>query len=289
MKARLLTFWIWMQFRGLLILNILAILYALTFLILHFTGIAVQEPKTLIKAGIIFITYFVAVFKYFSKFGSFVPKNTYYTKMYKHIIRDAFENDKTGYRKLMQGIAYFNNGQYAKAIQHLTTLEQRCKTNRDTSAVLFFIAQSHTDTGETGKAIETYERLLRIDPSCYSAWSNLGLIHNKAGRVSEAKHALNQALLYNPEDPFAYVPLANVLYKNGEFDEAKNLGLKAFQLNNQIPAAVSVTALCYANLGDAENARKFCQIYGTFKNNKDLVAMVERQLKSSEILKDAAK
>lgn len=289
MKAKLLTFWIWMQFRGLLILNILAILYALTFLILHFTGIAVQEPKTLLKAGIVFITYFVAVFKYFSKFGAFVPKSNYYTEMYKHIIRDAFANDKTGYRKLMQGIAYFKDGQAGKAIRHLTNLEQRCKTNRDTSAVLFFIAQSHTDTGEPGKAIETYERLLRIDPSCFSAWSNLGLIHNKAGRVFEAKHALNQALLYNPEDPFAHVNLANVLYKNNEFEEAKNLGLKALQLNSRIPAAASVTALCYANLGDAENARKFCHIYGSLKDNKDLVTMVEHQLRTNEILKDAAR
>ena len=189
----------------------------------------------------------------------------------------------------MQGITYFNNDQYDKAISHLTKLENRCASYRDTSAVLFFIAKSYKDKGQLSKAIETYERLLKIDASCSSAWSNLGLIHHEAGRVADAKYALNQALLYNPENPFAHVNLANVLYKNGEFEEAKNLGLKAFQLNNQLPAAASITALCYASLGDAENARKFCQIYGTTENNKDLVSMVERQLKLTEILKDAAK
>lgn len=277
-----------MKNKLILFLNIFAILVALTFLILHFTGIVEMETKTLMKAGIIFVTYFLGVFNYFVKSNASTPKATQYAELYKHIIRDAFANDKTGYRKLMQGITYFNNNQYDKAIKHLTRLENSCMTSRDTSAVLFFIAKSYKDKGQISKAIETYERLLKIDASCSSAWSNLGLIHHEAGRVADAKYALNQALLYNPENPFAHVNLANVLYKNGEFEEAKNLGLKAFQLNNQLPAAASITALCYASLGDAENARKFCQIYGTTENNKDLIAMVERQLKMNEIIKDAA-
>ncbi|MBP3593668.1 MAG: tetratricopeptide repeat protein [Lachnospiraceae bacterium] len=278
-----------MKNKLLLVLNILVILFCVVMLILHFTGIAEMTTKTLMKAGILLVTYFLGVFNYLTKSRASLPKATQYAELYKHIIRDAFANDKTGYRKLMQGITYFNNDQYDKAISHLTKLENRCASYRDTSAVLFFIAKSYKDKGQTSKAIETYERLLKTDASCSSAWSNLGLIHHEAGRVSDAKYALNQALLYNPENPYAHVNLANVLYKNGEFEEAKNLGLKAFQLNNQIPAAASITALCYASLGDAENARKFCQIYGTTENNKDLVAMVERQLKLTDILKDVAK
>ena len=278
-----------MKNKLLLVLNILVILFCAVMLILHFTGIAEMTTKTLMKAGILLVTYFLGVFNYLTKSRASLPKATQYAELYKHIIRDAFANDKTGYRKLMQGITYFNNDQYDKAISHLTKLENRCVTYRDTSAVLFFIAKSYKDKGQTSKAIETYERLLKTDASCSSAWSNLGLIHHEAGRVSDAKYALNQALLYNPENPYAHVNLANVLYKNGEFEEAKNLGLKAFQLNNQLPAAASITALCCASLGDAENARKFCQIYGTTENNKDLVSIVERQLKLTEILKDAAK
>lgn len=60
-------------------------------------------------------------------------------------------------------------------------------------------------------------------------------------------------------------------------------------MNNHLAQAVSITALSYANLGDAENAKKFCRIYGTSESNKNLVAMVERQLQMNEILKDAAK
>lgn len=244
-----------MRHRLLLILNICAILTALTFFILHLTGIVEMETKTLIKVGIIFVTYFLGVYNYFIKSGASAPKTSQYAELYKHIIRYAFANDKTGHRKLMQGITYYNDNKYDKAIHHLTKLENRCVSYRDTSAVLFFIAKCHKEKGELSKAIETYERLLKVDASCSSAWSNLGLIHHEAGRGSEAKYALNQALLYNPENPYAYCNLANVLYKNGEFEEAKNLGLKAFQLNNQLPAVASITALCYASLGDAENAR----------------------------------
>lgn len=268
-----------MKNKVLLILNILVILFSATMLVLHFTGIVEMNTSTLMKAGILLVTYFLGVFNYLTKSRASLPKTAQYAELYKHIIRDAFANDKSGYRKLMQGITYFNNDQHDKAIRHLTKLEKRCASYRDTSAVLFFIAKSHSDKGELSKAIETYERLLKIDASCSSAWSNLGLIHYEAGRSSDAKYALNQAILYNPENPYAYCNLANVLYKNGDFEEAKNLGLKAFQLNNQLPAVASITALAYASLGDAENARKFCQIYGTSENNSDLVLMVEQQLK----------
>ena len=278
-----------MKNKVILVLNIFAILVALTFLILHFTGLVEMETKTLMKAGIIFVTYFLGVFNYLTKSGASLPKAAQYAELYKHIIRDAFANDKTGYHKLMQGITYFNNDRYDKAIKHLTKLENRCVTYRDTSAVIFFIAKSYSDIGKFDKAVETYERLLKTDASNSTAWSNLGLIHHEAGRVNDAKYALNQALLYNPENPFAHVNLANVLYKNGEFEEAKTLGLKAFQLNNQLPAAASITALCYASLGDAENAKKFCQIYGTSEDNRDLFLLIEHQLRSSELLKDAAK
>jgi len=284
-----------MKNKVLLILNILVILFCATLLVLHFTGIAEMNTKTFMKAGILLITYFLGVFNYLVKSSAATKKthHTLFTKLYKHtykdIIRDAFANDKTGYRKLMEGIDYFNDDQNDKAIKHLTKLEERCTSPHDTAAVLYFIAKCYKDQDELSKTIETYERLLKIDTSCSFAWSDLGLIHYEAGRVSEAKYALNQALLYDSENPYAYYNLANAFYKNGEFEEAKDLGLKAFRLNNQIPAFAKITALSYASLGDAENARKFCQIYGTSRNNKDLVAIVERQLKSNEILKDAAK
>ena len=278
-----------MKNKVILILNILIMLVAFVLLILHFSGVLELTWSTFMKFGIALVTYFLGVINYLIKSREGVQINTYYAESYNHIIRDAFANDKTGYRKLMQGITYYNTDQYKTALRHLTKLEKRCSSYRDTTAVLFFIAKSHKGMGETSKAIATYERLLKNDASCSSAWSNLGLIHHEAGRVADAKYALNQAILYNPENPYAHVNLANVLYKNGEFEEAKNLGIKAFQLNNQIPAAASITALCYASLGDAENARKFCQIYGTAENNKDLITMVERQLKMNEILKDAAK
>ena len=249
-----------MRNKIILVLNILIILFCGTMLVLHFTGISVMNTKTLMKAGILLVTYFLGVFNYLTKSRAGLPKTTHYAELYKHIIRDAFANDKTGYRKLMQGITLYNNDQYDKAIKHLTKLEERCVTSQDTSSVLFFIAKSYKEKGQLSKAIETYERLLKSDASCSTAWSNLGLIHHEAGRSADAKYALRQALLYNPENPYAHVNLANVLYKNGEFEEAKDLGLKAFQLNNQLPAAASITALCYASLGDAENAKKYCQI-----------------------------
>jgi len=267
-----------MKNKVIVILNILIILFCGALFACHFAGIFVMDDRTFRKAGIVFVTYLLGVLNYVTKSRGKVPKTTQYAENYKHILRDAFANDKAGYRKLIQGIALYNDDEYDKAIRHLTKLKARCLNYRDTSAVLFFIAKSYKDKGEISKAIETYENLVKYDASCSSAWSNLGLIYYESGRAVDAKYALNQALLYNPENPYAYCNLANVLYKSGEFEEAKNLGLKAFELNNQLPAIASIIALSYASLGDAENARKFCKIYGATEDNKELIAMVERQL-----------
>lgn len=264
-----------MKNKWLLVLNILVILLCAVLLILHFTGTIEMTRKTFMKAGTLLVTYFLGVWNYFIKTKTPAAN---YADIYKHILRDAFSTDKAGYRQLMKGIDLYNDDRYNIAIKQLSKLEKRCVTYRDTSAVLFFIAECHHDKGETGKAVEIYERLLKIDASNSTAWSNLGLIHHEAGRGADAKYALSQAILYNPENAYAYCNLANVLYRNGEFEEARNMGLKSFQLNNQLSEAASVTALAYACLGDEENARKFCKIYGTSENSKNLIAMVEEQL-----------
>lgn len=271
-----------MKNKLLLILNILVILFCGTLLVLHFTGISEMDGRTFRKAGILLITYILAVFNYLSKSRKGRPNAAQYAESYKEILRDAFANDKAAYRKLMQGIALYNDDENDKAIRHLSKLKSRCVNYRDTTAVLFFIAESYSDKGETSKAIETYECLLRSDASCSTAWSNLGMLHCQAGRSSEAREALNQALLYEPKNPYAYCNLANVLYNSGEFEEAKKLGLKGFELNNQIPAIASILALCYASLGDAENARKFCKIYSASEDGEELISMVECQLELSE-------
>ncbi|MBE5938009.1 MAG: tetratricopeptide repeat protein [Lachnospiraceae bacterium] len=275
-----------MKNKVLLILNILVILFCGTMLVLHFTGIVEMKTKGFMKFGIMLVSYVLGVSNYFIKSRANLPKPRQYAEIYKDLLQDAFSNDKGGYRKLIRGIDFYQNDQLNKAIKHLTKLEKRCITSHDTSAVLFFIAKCYQEKGEYSKAIATYERLLKINGSCSAAWSNLGFINLENGNFSDAEYALNQALLYDPNDSYAYCNLANILYKNGEFEKAKNLGVKAFQLNNQLSEAASITALCYACLGDIEHAKKYCQIYGTAKDNRDLITMVKQQLKSSKKLLD---
>lgn len=266
-----------MKNKVLFILNILVILFCAIMLILHFTGTLEMTRSTFMKAGTLLVTYFFGVVNYLSKTRA-SKKN--YGDLYQQILRDAFAHDKAGYRKLMNCISLYNDDQYKLAIKGLSKLEKRCVTTQDTSAVLFFTAECYNENNEIGKAIECYERLLKIDAANSTAWSNLGLIHHEAGRSADAKFALKQALLYNPENAFAYCNLANVAYTNGEFEEAKELGLKAFQLNNQLSEVASIVALAYACLGDEENAKKFCKIYGNAENHKNLVSMVEEQLQN---------
>ncbi|MBP3609206.1 MAG: tetratricopeptide repeat protein [Lachnospiraceae bacterium] len=260
------------------LLNIAVIIFCSVILYLHFTGQYIMTSRTLTKAGVLLATYLFGVINYCSKSKS--SGQATYESAYQNIIKNAFANDKTSYKQLMKSISFYCNNQPEQALKILEQLQPRCSGYQDTSAVLFFMALCYDEKQDPDKAIECYESLLQTDMAHSDAWSNLGLLYMNAKRTDKAKHALNQAILYNPGNALAYCNMAYLYYHNCEFEEAINYGLKSFQINNKISETISLLALSYASVGDSENARKYCQFYGTLQDNKPLVSMVEQQLQN---------
>jgi len=77
-------------------------------------------------------------------------------------------------------------------------------------------ASAHLELGrlqpdwETTKKIQCYREAVRLEPQCYVAWKNLGVVFKNNGRLEEALPALQQAHALNPEDSVTAERLANL-------------------------------------------------------------------------------
>ena len=71
----------------------------------------------------------------------------------------------------------------------------------------------------TPKAIEAFQRALRIDPEFAAAWPNLGNAY-EAGQSAEAIEAYQQALRIDPEDANAWYNLGLAYAKAGQSTKA---------------------------------------------------------------------
>lgn len=113
---------------------------------------------------------------------------------------------------------------------------------------------SHVGAGRLGKAVECFERAVRLDPDYAPAHSNLGRAYREAGRGAEAVKACLKAIRLMPDDPEAYINLAKVYYDWGSYGEAIRACLKALRVAPSYPDAHYTLGLSYIDLGERERA-----------------------------------
>lgn len=75
--------------------------------------------------------------------------------------------------------------------------------------------------GDVDEAMGLLKEAVRLDPTFYKAWVNLGLAYERKGNWQEAKRCYEQAINHQPPDfPLAHYNLAGVYLKLGDLDKA---------------------------------------------------------------------
>lgn len=100
--------------------------------------------------------------------------------------------------------------------------------------------------GETQKAIESFEKAIRIHPKYASAYNNLGNVYSEIGKKEEAVKLFKKAIEVNSKYFEAYNNLGNVYSEMGMREEGITLYKKVIELNPEDQDA-------YYNLGNAYN------------------------------------
>ena len=87
---------------------------------------------------------------------------------------------------------------------------------------------------EVEKAIEHYEKAIRIDDTLATVWMNLTSVLTMKGDDERALEAARKGLEHDSESPLAHNNLAVALYFSEQFSEAKKYMDKARELGYSV-------------------------------------------------------
>lgn len=95
-------------------------------------------------------------------------------------------------------------------------------TDSDRSSIYQSLADLAQNSPEVGSPVELYEKALQLSPANDLAMNNYAYYLAKTGTsLTKARDMIARAVLYNPGSPTYYDTYAWVLFKLGEFDEAR--------------------------------------------------------------------
>lgn len=210
-----------------------------------------------------------------------------YERDYADIIKDAFNDNKKAYKKLMKGIDCYNKNNYRRAIGILERLQRDCSTANEYVAVRFFEATCYLECEFYDEAISIYEDILQRNSIFTFAWTNLGNAYLEAGKLNRAVEVIKRAIDLEPDEAVNYTNLAATYMRQGKPELAVEYAEKAIEHNANQLEAISTAAVAYKVMGDWENVEKYRNMYSMCGGDMeeitlDLEQVVEANRNSSE-------
>src|SRR5437016_11331834 len=117
------------------------------------------------------------------------------------------------------------------------------------------------DPGQHTLAIQTYQRVLELDPNDAAANINLGTLYYNRQEYTLAEKHYRRAIEVDPRYALAHFDLGNVLDETGRVAEAIQTYLRALQLAPTYADAHYNLALAYEKLKEPRKALKHWQAY----------------------------
>jgi tetratricopeptide (TPR) repeat protein len=142
------------------------------------------------------------------------------------------------------------NSDYVSAVKFFKAIQNY---DRD-SIILFYIGNSYQHENNFNKAIETYNKVIKINPQNAKAWNNMGGALWNLGRFEEALIAFEKAIEINPQHVGAWHNKGVALGNLGRFEEALIASEKAIEINPQHVGAWNNKGGALGNLGRFEKA-----------------------------------
>ena len=147
------------------------------------------------------------------------------------------------------GVSYLNE---AKAQQAFVEFHKAYELNPDDREVLNAIGIIHLlYFDDTAKAIDFFEKAVKVDPNYSEAYNNLGFAYEKLGQFDKAipfyKKAVSNLLYSTPEK--AYISMGNSYYRLGKYDDAISSFKNAVNRAPELSLAYMRMALCYNAMG----------------------------------------
>lgn len=129
------------------------------------------------------------------------------------------------------GSEYLKMGLKERAMEHYKVAIESNPAYRE-----YFISQakSYYDSGDIDNAKASFENLLTLLPDDAEVKFYYALIQSHLGNSSDAIRYLQDSIRQNPDFAKAYIPLGDLYFASGKFEEAKSTYRKALELDKSL-------------------------------------------------------
>lgn len=176
-----------------------------------------------------------------------------------------------------RGVYFYRQREMAKALQSYQKVIELDPAQAEAYNNMGILYQ---DLGDFNRAQEVYQKALEINPRYEKAHNNLGTLFYLANRYEESMAAFQKALAINPRNIESYCNLGALYKKIGQGEKAVEYYQKALAIHPLHGETHYNIGLLYEQAEQIELAidhyQKFIQL--SYRTHPDLVAKVKRNL-----------
>jgi tetratricopeptide (TPR) repeat protein len=145
-----------------------------------------------------------------------------------------------------------------------------------------YLRGAKLDTNEQTQteAEAAYRKAIALDPSLSNAYTNLGSLMFRRGKIDEAEKLYRQALRIDCEQPEAYYNLGFLLYERGEAARAIDSFKAALRNDPSFADAHFNLAMALEDRGQDDEAREHWQTYLKLDPQSPWAEIARRHLRS---------
>jgi len=151
------------------------------------------------------------------------------------------------------GWYYYNTGNFEKALEYFQKALRVHPENPDYQNA---VALAIWHLGDQQDAIEILKGIKETHPNYLSSYLNLGLIYLTNGQYREAKEETETAIKIDPDSQQAWYQLAEIYHKTNNLKKAKEYYQQALEINPYYHLARNNLAALYAEKGEYQKARE---------------------------------
>lgn len=176
-----------------------------------------------------------------------------------------------------QGVDFQRRRENLKAIQSYQKVVQLDPTYTEAYNNLGIVYQ---EIGEFDKALQTYQRAIEINPRYEKTFNNLGILLLLKGHHEESIEVFQKALAINPDNVETHINLGILYKKQGKTDKAIECYQRGLSLNPLIGETHYNIGLFHEQLGNYDLAIIHYQIFIQLssKTYPDLTSRVQRHI-----------
>jgi serine/threonine-protein kinase len=154
--------------------------------------------------------------------------------------------------RMLMVFVYLWRGQKQKARDEVAKMRRQAPNE----AVVYFVkATLHRLDGEYERALQSYDRLVHLDPAAFVVVScNRALVFIYQGRTGQALRELDRAATVEPSNPILRTFRALALFYSGEIGQANELLRHVLNDHPGLYGARPVLSMCLSAHGDHEAA-----------------------------------